>query len=470
MPKSNQPSRRLWPSYVFFAATVACLCVTSGCGYTSGTISGPPPNLVVTPSLASMPSGWTQQFSANISGASSAVSWAVNGTIGGSSSTGTITTSGVYIAPQVPPVPATVKITAVSQTDSSLIGSVSLKVTGLFAYVTNQSDGTLSAYRVDTTGTLIPLDGSPFVTGKTPFFLVANAHKNLYVTDMNASDIYTYAIDQRSGALTQVGLPVTVGSGPRAIAIHPSGTALYVACTDGAGIYGFSIDATSGALTALPGSPFRNLGLRPAAITFDPSGKYAFVPNNASKNVSVLSVDLVTGKLTSIEAVASGTAPVWASTDASGAYLYVLSDVDDKIYAYSASNNGNLSPLANPTFPEVADPLSATLSPNGKFLYVTNWFANVGAPFPGSTVSVFSIDPTNGNLIAIAGSPFAAGLGPTSLAFEPGGKFAFVTNELAGTISGFSVNSSTGAMTVLPAAIAAGLAPTTIAVVATNPE
>jgi 6-phosphogluconolactonase (cycloisomerase 2 family) len=302
MPKSNQPSRRLWPSYVFFAATVACLCVMSGCGHTSGTNSGPPPNLVVTPSLTSLPSGWTQQFSANISGAySTAVSWAVNGTIGGSPSTGTISASGIYTAPQVPPVPATVKISAVSQTDSSLIGSVSLKVTGLFAYVTEQSEGRLSAYRVGATGTLISLDNSPFVTGKTPFFLVANAHgKNLYVTDMNASDIYTYAIDERSGALTQVGLPVTVGSGPRAIAIHPSGTALYVACMDGAGIYGFTIDATSGAVTALPGSPFRNLGSRPAAITFDPSGKYAFVPNNASRDVSVLSVDLFTGKLTPI--------------------------------------------------------------------------------------------------------------------------------------------------------------------------
>ncbi|MBZ5661291.1 MAG: lactonase family protein [Acidobacteriia bacterium] len=84
-------------------------------------------------------------------------------------------------------------------------------------------------------------------------------------------------------------------------------------------------------------------------------------------------------------------------------------------------------------------------------------------------MTVFSIDPTNGNLSAISGSPFATGTGPTSFAFEPSGKFAYVTNELAGTLSGYSLNASTGALTVLPWVASTGRFPTTIAIVETRP-
>jgi 6-phosphogluconolactonase (cycloisomerase 2 family) len=259
-----------------------------------------------------------------------------------------------------------------------------------------------------------------------------------------------------------------VGSGPRSFAIDPSGKMLYVACTDGAGIYGFSIDVPSGILAPLAGSPFRNLGLRPAAITVDFSGQFAFVPNNASKNVSVFRVNPQTGQLTAIAApYASGTAPVWANIDKSGTYLYVLSDVDDAIYAYSVATTGTLSKLSTPAFHGVADPLFSTLSPNGNFLYVPNWFSS--GSFPANSVSVFSIDPTTGKLTPITGSPFATGAGLTSIAFEPSGKFAYLTNELAGTVSEFSVNSSNGAMRARPTVAKAGGSPTTIAIVATKP-
>jgi 6-phosphogluconolactonase (cycloisomerase 2 family) len=419
-----------------------------------------------------VPFGWTQQFSATMSGSSAtAVTWEVNGIVGGRTDLGIISPSGLYTAPAVPPVPATVTISAVSQTDSNLSGYSSTQLIGLFAYVTNQTGGTLNAFSIAGNGTLVPLSGSPIPTTADPFFVGADPQgKHLYVTDTNASDVYTYTIGPGNGQLTQVGLPTAVGSGPRAFAISPSGKYLYVACTNGAGIYGFSIDANSGALTPLPGSPFANLGLRPADITIDPAGKFAFAANNASRSVSEFVVDSANGQLTPVvPSQTAGTAPIWVGTDRSGAYLYALNDIDDTIEAYSVGSTGALSPLATPIYHGVADPLSAVVSPDGKFLYVPNWFANVGAPYPGNTVSVFSIDPTNGNLAAINGSPFATGTGPTSIAIAPFGNFAYVTNEFAGSISGFSLDPATGVMTALPKVVSAGKIPTTIAIVATKP-
>jgi hypothetical protein len=64
--------------------------------------------------------GSNLQFSATISGSSStAVNWEVNGTAGGSASTGTIDSTGFYLAPAPAPSSGTVTITAVSQADTT---------------------------------------------------------------------------------------------------------------------------------------------------------------------------------------------------------------------------------------------------------------------------------------------------------------------------------------------------------------
>jgi len=59
-----------------------------------------PVSISVTPTSASVPLGNTQQFSATVSGTSNtAVTWLVNGTVGGTSTVGTISTGGLYKAP-----------------------------------------------------------------------------------------------------------------------------------------------------------------------------------------------------------------------------------------------------------------------------------------------------------------------------------------------------------------------------------
>lgn len=76
--------------------------------------------------------GTTEQFTATVSGASNtAVSWNVNGCVGGTSSAGTITNSGLYTAPSNVPTTANVQISAVSQADSAKSAAASVTVTHL---------------------------------------------------------------------------------------------------------------------------------------------------------------------------------------------------------------------------------------------------------------------------------------------------------------------------------------------------
>jgi 6-phosphogluconolactonase (cycloisomerase 2 family) len=86
--------------------------------------------------------------------------------------------------------------------------------------------------------------------------------------------------------------------------------------------------------------------------------------------------------------------------------------------------------------------------PTARFLYVPNTSAN--------TVSGFSINASTGALTPIPGSPFAnAGAGPLTIAVHPSGSFLYVggtttTPTFGGSLSGYTINSNTGELTLIP--------------------
>ncbi len=80
--------------------------------------------VTVTPNPINVAVSTQEQFTATVTGTSNtAVTWAVNGIVGGNSTVGTITTAGIFTAPATIPTPATVTITAVSVADNSSSGS-----------------------------------------------------------------------------------------------------------------------------------------------------------------------------------------------------------------------------------------------------------------------------------------------------------------------------------------------------------
>ncbi len=80
------------------------------------TITLPLTAVNISPSSVAVPPGGSLQFTATVvNSTNTAVTWEVNGVIGGGIAIGTITSSGVYTAPSVAPSPAIVIITAVSQ-------------------------------------------------------------------------------------------------------------------------------------------------------------------------------------------------------------------------------------------------------------------------------------------------------------------------------------------------------------------
>jgi DNA-binding beta-propeller fold protein YncE len=77
-------------------------------------------------------------------------------------------------------------------------------------------------------------------------------------------------------------------------------------------------------------------------------------------------------------------------------------------------------------------------------------------------------NPNNpdGTLTPVAGSPFPAGLGPVAIAFDPGFNFAYVVDRSSNQISQYVYGPGSGVLTPLsPGTISTGLTPVSMAIV-----
>src|SRR5215471_4062498 len=99
------------------------LCVwllIAGCLSRKSTNDGTPTSVSVSPSSASVSIGGTQQFTATVTGRSNtAVIWTVSGPGCSGDGCGTVSGSGLHLAPDAPPVPNAISVQATCQADSS---------------------------------------------------------------------------------------------------------------------------------------------------------------------------------------------------------------------------------------------------------------------------------------------------------------------------------------------------------------
>jgi DNA-binding beta-propeller fold protein YncE len=112
------------------------------------------------------------------------------------------------------------------------------------------------------------------------------------------------------------------------------------------------------------------------------------------------------------------------------------------------------------------------VDPSGKFAYVANFDNSFSGGTLHGTVSEFTINATTGALTPISGSPFATAPEPISVAVDASGKFAYVANynSAPSTVSGLAINPMTGALTTIAGSpFTAGFAPVSVAVAIQQP-
>jgi uncharacterized protein YfaP (DUF2135 family) len=90
--------------------------ISSSCGGGQSSSGGTAQvSVSISPTSATVPAGQSQQFTATVTGAGQdTIQWDVAGTYGGTTTAGTISQTGLYTAPSIPPKPNSVMVTATS--------------------------------------------------------------------------------------------------------------------------------------------------------------------------------------------------------------------------------------------------------------------------------------------------------------------------------------------------------------------
>lgn len=324
-----------------------------------------------------------------------------------------------------------------------------------FAYVANYDDNTVSQYTVNAAIGQLRHNGY-VLAGTNPISVTVDpSNKFAYVANANSNDVSAYTINPSSGVLSKVtcnvgpsvcnGSNFWAGNNPQSISVEPSGKFAYVTNFASFTVTAYSIDASTGALNHIGVDV--PTGSNPVSLSVAPSGKFAYVANQGNSTVSAYTIDSSTGALTSAGAtVSTGTNPKSLVVDPTGKFVYVANYGSASVSAFTINTSkGALTAVTGSPFMAGFNPASITTDPLGKFVYVTNSFNGTG----GNSVSAYIINSTTGALAAVAGSPFAAGINPSSVTVDPSGKFAYVANSADSTVSTYTINNTSGSLAAL---------------------
>jgi len=225
-------------------------------------------------------------------------------------------------------------------------------------------------------------------------------------TGPKSKGIYVSKLDAATGRLGEARVAAETKS-PSFLAVHPNNRVLFAVGEvndfegkPAGGVSAFAIDAASGNLTLLNSQTSGGAG--PCHLSVDKSGKCVLVANYGG------------GSVQSIKVLPDGR----------------LGDVGTFIQHKGSSVNASRqsAPHAH----------SINLSPDNRFAFA----ADLGL----DKVLIYKLDAASAALTASepAFATVAPGSGPRHFAFHPGGRFAYVINEMTCTMTAFSYDAARG--------------------------
>jgi streptogramin lyase/6-phosphogluconolactonase (cycloisomerase 2 family) len=373
-------------------------------------------------------------------------------------------------------------------------------------YSLDAGANSVSAFAVNRlSGALTALPFSPITSVPSVGACIVVSPDGSTLAVAGSAALATYKITATS-ATAAPGSPVAVtGASPFSCAFSQDGASVYTGGNVGSVVAGFAVNATTGALTALAGSPFDTGGANPVGYATDASGRlfvssfgggvrafatsggiptaaagnpfasglsggvqglvtpsgYYMVADRSANRVGVFRIAL-SGTATTLTAVAGspfasgGTLTDALAQDHTGTLLFAANGTSRNITTFRVAATGTaLTSLTTQAINAVGAAGSVTglvFAPpaTGGFVYALDQ-VNGGA----NQVFGFSVNTATGALTALPGFPVAAGIGGAGsfsehLTYDRLNGRLYVANEGSATITAFSVNRSTGALTALP--------------------
>ena len=309
---------------------------------------------------------------------------------------------------------------------------------------------------------LSPAQGQPTKSPRSAEAVAYWTYVGTY-TGARSKGIYVARFDPSTGSLTQAQLAAETPS-PSFLAVDPKHRFLYaVSEVDTFGgektgaVSGFAVDAMSGKLRPVNQKPAGGAG--PCHLTVDHTGRNVLVANYGAGTVAVLQAD-DDGRLAGPTSVIQhkGSGPNRQRQEAPHAHAIVLDPANrfalaadlglDKVLVYRLDPAaGKLTPNDPPSASVApgAGPRHLAFSPDGRFAYVNNEMA--------MTVTAFGYDRDKGTLRELQTLPTLpegasrAGASTAEIRVHPSGKFVYVSNRGHDSVAVFRADAKTGMLT-----------------------
>jgi len=226
----------------------------------------------------------------------------------------------------------------------------------------------------------------------------------------------------------------------------------------GKGIYVCRLNQTSGALELVDTATGI---INPSYLAFDSTRRFLYAVNELKTyeskptgTVSAFAVDPKTGKLALLnKRLTHGTDPCHVLVDAKRKYVFVANFMSGSICVLPVLDDGSLGAASDfiqhqgssidPTRQVGPHAHSVTLDEAGRFAFVPDLGLD--------KLMAYAFDKQRG-ILEPNGVPWVKmkpGAGPRHVAFHPGGRFAFLINELDSTLASLSYDGRKGTFKVL---------------------
>ena len=312
----------------------------------------------------------------------------------------------------------------------------------------------------EATGALTPL-GLKAET-RNPSFLASGASgKVLYAVNevddykgAKAGSVTSFTVDAATGGLTPLGEQSTGGAAPCHVQCDWTGRFVAVANYSGGNFSVFPV-GPGGALsasTALLGgtglgpNTARQQGPHAHQVVFDPTNHYLLEADLGLDKILVYKFDQASGRVTpndpaSVD-LAPGSGPRHLAFHPNGRFVFTISELASTMTSLAWDGaNGALRVLGTQsTLPAGYTGNSSTaevaVHPGGRFLY--------GSNRGHDSIVVYAIAP-DGALTLVEHEP-TRGKSPRNFTIDPSGRWLIAGNQLSGTLSVFSIDQQTGAL------------------------
>lgn len=298
--------------------------------------------------------------------------------------------------------------------------SVAITPDGSYAYVANETAGTVSVVNIATRQVV----GEPIKVGAKPSTIAFSPNgADAYVTDHGSSEVSVI-----EAATKKVVAEIPVGTEPYGIAVSPGGNFAYVTIeeTDSVEVIDTHTDKVVGGPIAV--------GPDPVSVAFTPDGKTAYVADDEAEEISA--IDTETRGVTSIKV---GYEPWGVAVTPDGSKAFVSDYGSDSISVVNLATK-----QAVLEFPVGKYPYELAITPDGKTMYVaeygaediraynTQTYAEVGAPINLEGLGPWQVAITPDQ------SPVAAFTAPEATATLPTTFSGAASTDKDGTISAYN--------------------------------